>query len=314
MPENAYIEESVEERCNNRSSISKLIEMYISDLRKHNYSGKTVYSYRQSLENLLSFLDAEGVREISDVTSCALEKYRGWRLSAGMRPGTVALNVGVIKTFFGYLDGEGVIFDNPALGLKAPRDEKRMGHVPSEEDMGKLLARPDVSTAMGIRDRAILEVAYSTGIRLGELTGLRLSSVDLKNKTLRVFGKGRRERIAPLTRAAAKWLEKYLSGPRGELLKYNLDEDALWIGTHRRMMSHAALGVRIGGYSKAAGVRRISPHAIRRACATHMLRNGAHPVQIQMLLGHSEMRTLSRYISVNLGDVRKTHAKSGPGR
>ena len=314
MAKNAYIKESAEERCNNRSSISKLIDMYLSDLRKHNYSGRTVCGYRQSLENFLVFLDTEGVLEISDVTSEILEKYRGWRLSAGMRPGTVALNVGVIKTFFGYLDGEGVIFDNPALGLKAPRDEKRMGHVPSEEDMGKLLARPDVSTAMGIRDRAILEVAYSTGIRLGELTGLRLSSVDLKNKTLRVFGKGRRERIAPLTRAAAKWLEKYLSGPRGELLKYNLDEDALWIGTHRRMMSHAALGVRIGGYSKAAGVRRISPHAIRRACATHMLRNGAHPVQIQMLLGHSEMRTLSRYISVNRGDVRKTHAKSGPGR
>ena len=315
MAGNAYIrEKSVEERCDNRSSISKLIDIYLSDMRKHNYSGKTVYSYRLSLGSLLSFLEDAGVREISDVTSEILEKYRARRLAAGLEAGTVALNVGVIKTFFRYLDGEGVIFDNPACGLKAPRDEKRMGHVPSEEDMRKLLASPDISTSMGIRDRAILEVAYSTGIRLEELTGLRLSSVDLKNKTLRIFGKGRRERIAPLTRAAAKWLEKYLSGPRGELLRYNLDEDALWIGMHKGMMSHAALGVRIGEYSKAAGVRRISPHAIRRACATHMLRNGAHPVQIQMLLGHAQMRTLSRYISVNLGDVRKTHAKSGVGR
>ena len=313
--ENAYIEEkNIENNMHNRNSVSKVMDSYFEDLRKHNYSEKTIYGYDFALRRFLSFLGANGVSEIQDVTSDLLDKYRASSLAEGLGTGTVAMLLRVVKTFFKYLESEGTIFDNVAYSLKLPKVEKKMQYVPSEEDMIKLIAQPNTVMPMGIRDRAILEVAYSTGIRLEELTGLKLSSVDLKNKVLRVMGKGRKERSVPLTKAACKWLENYVSGARRELLKYNLNEDALWIGNHKKAMSHAALGVRIGEYSKEAGIRRISPHAIRRACATHMLRNGAHPVQIQMLLGHSDLSTLSRYLSITLEDMKKSHSKSKAGR
>jgi len=312
---NAYIrEKNVENLCHNRNAISKLMDTYFDDMRKHNYSEKTICSYDSGLRRFLYFLGVNGVSEIQDVTLDLLEKYRVSSLDEGLKTGTVAMLLRVVKTFFKYLESEGIIFDNPTYSLKLPKVEKKMQYVPSEEDMIKLIAQPYTVTPTGIRDRAILEVAYSTGIRLEELTGLKLSSVDLKNKVLRVMGKGKKERIVPLTKAACKWLENYVSGSRQELLKYNLNEDALWIGNHKKSMSHAALGVRIGEYSKEAGIRRISPHAIRRACATHMLRNGAHPVQIQMLLGHSDLSTLSRYLSITLEDMKKSHGKSRAGR
>jgi len=312
---NAYIRgDNLNNQCHNRNAISKLVDTYFDDLRKHNYSEKTIYSYDSGLKRFLYFLGLNGVSEIQDVTLDLLDKYRASSLDEGLETGTVAMLLRVVKTFFKYLESEGVVFDNPACFLKLPKVEKKTQYVPSEEDMIKLIAQPHTITPTGIRDRTILEVAYSTGIRLEELTGLKLSSVDLKNKVLRVMGKGRKERIVPLTKAACEWLENYISGPRGELLKYNLNEDALWIGNHKKAMRHAALGVRIGEYSKEAGIRRISPHAIRRACATHMLRNGAHPVQIQMLLGHSDLSTLSRYLNITLEDMKKSHGKSGAGK
>ena len=312
---NTYIrEKNIENQCHNRNAISKLIDTYFEDLRKHNYSKNTINGYDSGLKRFLYFLGVNGVSEIQDVTLDLLDKYRASAFEEELTTGTIAMLLRVVKTFFKYLESEGIIFDNPAYHLKLPKVDKKMQYVPSEKDMIKLIAQPYTATTMGIRDRAILEVAYSTGIRLEELTGLKLSSVDLKNKVLRVMGKGKKERVVPLTRAACKWLEDYVSGARRELLKYNLNEDALWIGKHKKGMSHAALGVRIGEYSKEAGIRRISPHAIRRACATHMLRNGAHPVQIQMLLGHSDLSTLSRYLSITLEDMKKSHGKSRPGK
>lgn len=315
MGKKTYIREknSAQAWCSH-NRLSQLAGQYLDDLRRHRYSEKTVYSYETALRRLLYFLDGEGIGGVADIRSGDLEKFRERGLAEGLAPGTVGMLVRVVRCFFGYLESAGIIFDNPAGGLKAPKTEKVMGHVPSEEDMVKLLAQPDTATVTGIRDRAILELAYSTGIRLEELTGLTLSGVDLANRTLRVFGKGSRERTVPLTKQACRWLKRYLSGPRGELLRYNPDEDALWIGKHKKAMSHGALGVRIGEYSKQAGVRRISPHAVRRACATHMLRNGAHPVQVQMLLGHSDLRTLSRYINVSLEDMKKTHGRSRAGK
>ena len=315
MSKNAYIgKEKVRDFWHNRSSISKLVRNYFADLRKHGYTERTIDNYDVTLRCLAAFLNLEKITEISDVTLEVLERFREESLKKGLATGTVEIRIRIVKTFFKYLESEGIIFDNPAFYLKTPRVVKVLQYVPSEEDMKKLLAQPDPATPMGIRDRAILEVAYSTGIRLEELTGLKLSGVDLRNGVLRVFGKGRKERTVPLTGTACYWLERYLSGARGELLKYNLNEEALWIGKHKEAMSHGALGVRIGQYSRKAGIRRISPHAIRRACATHMLRNGAHPVQIQMLLGHSDLCTLSRYIDISLEDMRKSHAGSGAGR
>jgi site-specific recombinase XerD len=312
---NAYIrEKNMKSSSTNCNRVSEFSQMYFEDMRKRNYSGKTINSYEKSLKRFDCFLELNGISSVLDATSTLLEKFRASSLKDGLSTGTVALMTRVVKNFFTYLEGEGIIFENPARNLKAPSVEKKMGYVPGERDMRKLLSRPDPATFTGIRDRAILEVAYSTGVRLEELVGMKLSCIDLKNRALRIFGKGRKERTVPLTGKAGEWLEKYIARARRELLKENIDEERLWIDRCGKAMTGNALQGMLVRYSKEAGIRRISPHAVRRACATHMLRNGAHPVQIQMLLGHADLSTLSRYVNITLEEMKKTHAKSRAGK
>jgi integrase/recombinase XerD len=193
------------------------------------------------------------------------------------------------------------------------REPRRLQSVPSREEVRKLLEQPDTETAVGIRDRAILEVLYGTGIRREELLKLKVSSVDLKENTLRVNGKGGRQRIVPLGKTAAHWLQRYIEKARTEL-DPSEDVEALRISQHGEPMSYWALPVIMRKYVKAVGIPSLSPHSLRRACATHMLQNGAHPVELQMLLGHASLTHLSQYLRLSISELRKTHAATKPGQ
>ncbi len=179
--------------------------------------------------------------------------------------------------------------------------------------MKKLLNSPDVTTELGIRDRAIMESAYSTGMRLEELSSLNIFSFNLRNGSVRVFGKGGKERTLPLGKHACSWIGKYLK-IRDRLLNGNIDEKAFWVSKYSTGMKKCSVGRVFSLHSKQAEIENISVHAVRRACATHMLRNGAHPVQIQMLLGHASLRTLSHYLKMTITELQETHKRSTPGR
>ncbi|MCP4124617.1 MAG: tyrosine-type recombinase/integrase, partial [Bacteroidetes bacterium] len=186
--------------------------------------------------------------------------------------------------------------------------------VPTEEELEQLLAVPDVSGPVGLRDRAILEVAYGCGLRRSELAGLSILDPDIKNGSLRVSGKGNKERIVPLGRQAVKWLKMYLHQARPKLLKGDPDDKGLWISTRGRKMDGAAIRQQLKRYADKSGIETPTDlHSLRRACATHMLRNGAHPVDIGMLLGHSNLKTLSQYLSVTISDLRKMHKNTKLG-
>ena len=314
MVKNAYIEKNRNNAPENRNAILYLISCYFEDIKKHGYAETTVSSYRNSLKHLIGFLEGENITEIPQVTEQVLENFRTMISESGLVSASVAHIISNIRAFFRYLETEGFIFDSPAANLASPKITKTLGYIPSELDMIKLLEQPDTVSFTGMRDRALLETLYSTGIRLNELSNLKLSDVDLKNGTLRVFGKGKKERMVPLGESACEWLGKYLKDAREHLLKFNTNEDALWIGKYKDPMKHSSFGISIGKYSENAGIRRISPHAIRRACATHMLRNGAHPVQIQMMLGHSDLSSLACYLNVTVEDMKKTHRNSGAGK
>jgi len=186
--------------------------------------------------------------------------------------------------------------------------------VPNEEDIRKLMEQPDLGTAAGVRDRALLEVGYSTALRLSELAGLNLADPNLKDATVRVLGKGSKERVVPLGRQAISWLEEYVGKARPELLTASPDEPALWLGGMGRRFHVLLIGKMMRDYGKRAGIAcGITPHALRRACATHMLRGGAHPAAIQMLLGHASLSTLSSYLRVSITDLQAMHAKARVG-
>jgi len=290
------------------------VEEYLESLRVRKLSPATVQQSGYMLNLLLGFLDGRGIR-LQDAAMADVEAYRlmlGERKYAAM---TVARCMTVVRLFFRWLEQRQKIFLNPAEGLVVGRVVRPILFVPSRAQVKLLLAQPDVSRPLGVRDRAFLEVLYSTGARLQEMMALGLSDPDLTRGVLRLMGKGRKERMVPLGRQAVHWLRKYLREARPRLVGENVDEPALWVGGNtRRKAGGQALQRQLQTYSRRCGLPSLSPHALRRACATHMLANGAHPVQIQMLLGHAGMNTLGQYLRVTITDLRKAHKRSKPGR
>ena len=287
---------------------------YLEHLKIRKQSESTVRIASMQLKHLALFLKEEK-KELHDLSTDDLYRFREVLEARGLGPSTVDHTLRRLRTFFNWLTETGEIFMNPYAGLKLGRAPVSRPRVPTEAEMKRLLAQPDVTNKIGLRDRAILEMLYSTAIRRSELINLSITDVDLDRGTVRVFGKGSKERLVPLGRKAANWLRDYIRSARPKLTKGNLDCDRLWLSYRQgHVLDGPALGLMLGTYSKCAGLKRISPHAIRRACATHMLRNGAHPVQIQLLLGHASVNMLSRYLQLNMTDIKETHARSKPGK
>ena len=287
---------------------------YLENLRLRKQSPNTIKMIVFHMKHLALFL-RKNQKELRDMTTDDLYRFRQSLEKHGLAPQTVAGSLRHLRSFFRWLSETGEIFLDPYVGVKLPCPPRPLLRAPTEKEMRKLLAQPDISDKTGVRDRAIIELAYSTAIRLDELTRLSVTDPDLEKGMLRVFGKGSKERIVPLGRQAIYWLKNYIREARPKLLKGKLDCARLWLGYRDgKPMEDSAIRAMIGHYSGCAGLGRISPHAIRRACATHMLQNGAHPVQIQLLLGHAKLQTLSHYLRLTITDIKRTHARSNPGR
>ena len=299
----------------NDRRIDVLLGEFLQGMKSRNYSRTTIKTYTGPLKKFILFLAERQVVRVQDVTAADLEKYRLLLVERNYSDPTRELYLRCVRDFFRHLEKTQRIFINPAEDIVIHRPGRKLQPVPTEEEVSRLLAQPDVTTPEGIRDRAYLETFYSTGVRLEELTGLRLYDPLVKQGRLRVFGKGRKERVVPLGRQACFWLRKYVKDVRPQLQK-NPDEPALWLGVrggrplHRFQIQHD-----IKRYAEQAGTAtHITAHSLRRACATHMLRNGAHPVQIQMLLGHATLHNLSQYLRVTITDMTKMHRRSKPGQ
>lgn len=292
---------------------SESVAAHLENMRVRKFSPATTVQIEYMLRKLLEFLHQRD-KTVQDATLDDLEAFRLRLVDKPYAAQSVARFMEVVRRFFDWLEETQRVFMNPAKDLIVKRPHRPILFVPSEAHVKKLLAQPDVTTPIGIRDRAFMELIYSTGARLTEAASVTIFDPDLERGVLRVLGKGRKERIVPLGKHAIFWLRQYLREARPKLVKDNIDEQALWItrdGTKSK--TPQTFQVTIAEYSKAAGLPRISPHALRRACATHMLRHGAHPVQIQFLLGHAGLNTLGQYLRVTITDLKKMHKASKPG-
>ncbi len=295
--------------------IAEHIQAYVDWLGNQRYSKKSLELYRQALDRFELFLLSSGVSRIQDVTMELLNQYRLNLVNRGFSGATVYVYLRSVRLLFKYLEDRHQVFINPTATMVIPANRGKLQPVPSEEVVSKLLLQPNTSTAVGIRDRALMETAYSCGLRRGELTGLSILSPDLKQGLLRVMGKGSKERVVPLGKQALFWLRQYMEHARPKLVKKQ-GEHSLWVSkTTGTGLSHARIDKLIREYAVAAGVEeRLSVHCLRRACATHMLRGGAHPVSIQLLLGHSSLKSLSQYLKITITDLKKMHERSNPGQ
>jgi len=291
-----------------------LYRKYLSHIRDRAFSNSTVNLYINAFNSFDAYLSNAGIDDLRQVTRDHLAGYRKHLAQAGFSDRTVDHYLGNVRRLFQYLEAQDLIFLNPAADLRMPRCRPKPPHAPTEAQVLRLLNAPDTRTPAGVRDRALLETAYTSGARRRELYDLTIFDPDLDQGALRIFGKGDKERVVPLGKAAVLWLTRYLVHVRPMMVS-SPDETALWINElSGERFGYEGIYKMIREYALAAGIGPVSPHDLRRACATHMLRNGAEPVHLQALLGHATLKHLSRYLQVTRFDMKQMHERSKPGK
>jgi len=235
-------------------------------------------------------------------------------LADGIKTSTAARRLSGVRRFYRFLLRERVIAEDPTLRIDSPRLPRRLPDTLTEQDVEALLTEPDPEVALELRDKAMLEILYGCGLRVSELTGLRVDQVNLRQGVVRISGKGDKERLVPLGEEAIDWLLAYMKQARAELLK-GKPSDALFPGNRAGSMTRQAFWYRIKCYAGRAGIHKhISPHTLRHAFATHLLNHGADLRVVQMLLGHSDLSTTQIYTHVarqRLQDLHQQHHPRG---
>jgi len=286
---------------------------FMDTMRQRRLSEGTAKSAAYAFGHLDAFLKGEG-KEFCDITQDDLIRFRQLLADQGLAAMSSDLILQHVRRLFRWLAETGRIFLDPASDWSLPKPNRPLLDAPTEEQVAMLLRQPDVTTPLGMRDRAFMEVAYSSGARREELARVAIHDLNLEDGLMRIMGKGIKERMVPLGRQAVQWLRTYLDNARPVLARCQPSEERLWLNREGKPIHGSGLRMMLRVHSRGAGLPFISLHSLRRACATHMLRNGAHPVQIQTLLGHADLTSLSQYLRLTILDIRKMHSASKVGR
>jgi integrase/recombinase XerD len=273
---------------------------------------QTLAAYRRDIRAFAEWLEAERGAAVDAAVSGDVQAYLAWRFARRTQPRSAARYTSALKRFYRYLLRENLITADPTLNLDSPKLPRTLPKTLSEADVERLLDGADVQTPLGLRDRAMLETLYATGLRVSELVGLKLTAINLNDGVLRVTGKGNKDRLVPLGEEAVAWLQRYLGDARPQLLAGQLC-DAVFVTARGEGMTRQAFWYLIKRRAQAAGVTRpLSPHTLRHAFATHLLNHGADLRVVQMLLGHSDISTTQIYTHVARERMKQLHAQHHP--
>jgi integrase/recombinase XerD len=288
-------------------------DRYLDHLRiSRRLADNTVESYARDLGMLARFADEAG-RPVEQLSRAELEAFVRGLLTGGMSPRSVARAVACVRGFYRFLLLDRSIPTNPAADLQAPRAWAALPRYLSVDEVDALLARPDVSHPKGLRDRALIEVLYATGLRVSELVGLRAPDLNLQAGYLTCTGKGSKERIVPLGDEAARWVTRYVTDGRPLLLKKRASP---WLFVNARgggKLTRVGFWKVLKKYGQQAGITRdLSPHVLRHSFATHLLARGADLRAIQMMLGHADLSTTQIYTHVLEERLRAVYEKFHP--
>jgi len=263
-------------------------------------SRNTIASYRGDLEQLARFLDGKSLLRAGEENLFAFLGSRKGRSSSAAR------RVSTLKRFYRYCLRERRVAADPTLKLDPPKRTPRFPKSISEADVEALLAAPDTATPLGLRDRAMLETLYATGLRVSELVGLKIFAVNLDAGVVRVMGKGSKERLVPMGEEAAEWISRYLESRKRK-------SNALFITARGTGMTRQAFWYLIRRYAtRAVPGKKLSPHVLRHAFATHLINHGADLRVVQLLLGHADISTTQIYTHVARERLKALHAKHHP--
>lgn len=294
------------------SHVEQFIE-YLSKVR--NLSENTLRSYQTDLLAFQQWCSREGV-EVTKVDHRNLRLYLAYLKQTQYSAKTLNRHLSALRSFYKWMQREKLIATDPALALSNPRAPRNLPHTMTDSDVNRLLESCDTSTAVGLRDRAFLEFLYATGARISEVATLKLEQIDLQNGTVRLFGKGSKERIVPLYESAIEWLKKYLRSSRPTLLlkdKSGRAHSALFISVRGNDMSADSLRKVFSSYLVAAGLdSSLSPHAMRHTYATELLGGGADLRIVQELLGHESLSTTQVYTHLSVDRLKEAAKAAHP--
>ena len=275
-------------------------------------SENTLKSYRYDLAAYAAWL-FENNRSIADVRRADINLYLSYRLQKGLKARSTARSLSCLRALYRYMLREKLIQDDPTLRVENPKLGRPLPATLTELDVEKLLVAPDVATLLGLRDRTMLEVLYACGVRVSELTGLKLGEINLRQGVIRIVGKGSKERLVPMGEEAISWLTRYLKDARNELLKNNRAQDVVFPSNRGVAMTRQTFWHRIRKLAEEAGIqKKLSPHTLRHAFATHLLNHGADLRVVQLLLGHSDLSTTQIYTHVAQQRMKELHQQHHP--
>ena len=275
-------------------------------------SRNTLESYGRDLKAYSTWLEQQPL-ELLQVRREDLLRYLAARMGSGLKARSTARALSCLRGLYRYLLRENLIRLDPTLRIDNPKLGRPLPDTLSEQDIDRLLGAPDPLTLLGLRDRTMLEVLYATGLRVTELVSLRLTDINLRQGVVRVMGKGSKERLVPLGEEAIAWIEHFLQTAREPLLKNSLYEDVVFPSNRGQIMTRQAFWYRIKAHARTAGItRKLSPHTLRHAFATHLLNHGADLRIVQLLLGHSDLSTTQIYTHVAQHRMKELHLAHHP--
>lgn len=298
----------VGEGTNMTQDIQNFIQ-YLHQVKKT--SENTEISYARDLKKMNQYLTAQGIHDVSEVTATSLNSYVLFLEKEGRKPATISRSIASMKAFYHYMEKEHKVSEDPSERLRAPRIEKKMPAVLTQEEVTRLLEQPGGTSPKELRDTAMLELLYATGIRVSELISLKVSDVNLAMEYL-TCSDSHKERIIPFGSIAKKALSRYLELGRPKLVG---DEQEEWLFTNcaGQQMSRQGFWKLIKSYGKKAGIEaEITPHMLRHSFAAHMVGNGADLKSVQEMLGHSDISTTQVYAQIGHRRMREVYVNAHP--
>lgn len=274
-------------------------------------STNTEMSYQRDLKKADSFLKLRGITDLKSINEQDLRDYIADLSNQGFKPATISRNIASLKAFFHYLTAQGLVDTDISLSLHAPKIEKKVPEIMTNDEIDALLAQPNGDTPKEIRDKAMLELLYATGIRVTELISLKVSDVDMVKDTICCHD-AKKEREVPFGKMAKKALERYLDGTRENMIE-DKNSDVLFANCSGQPMSRQGFWKLIKYYTKKAGIEAdITPHTLRHSFAAHLVENGADLKSVQEMLGHSDISTTQIYANMGQSKLREVYSKAHP--
>jgi integrase/recombinase XerD len=295
------------------SRLDGALDAFLDGLRTaRRLSANTLDAYSRDLRDYRAFAVQHRLEAWSEAGSVFVDGYFARLLKRGLSSSTVARRRSSLRGFHAWLEAQGQGGRDPLANAPPPRRERRLPHALTHDEMERLIAQPKGEAPLMLRDRALLELAYASGLRVSELCGLIRSRLDLADRAVRVAGKGNRERVVPFGRAAGRALREYLERAR-PLLAGRARHDTVFLNARGGPLSRMGFWKILRGHARAAGIStRVHPHALRHSFATHLLEGGADLRVVQELLGHASVATTAIYTHLDRAYLREVHRSFHP--